>query len=333
MGSDDLEDTVLGADEGDAKNQTMVDRIAQTILYEGYLLYPYRASAVKNRQRFNFGVVAPKDYSDAVSGTESWTMTTECLIVGHEPAVRIRTRFLHLLHRQVEQFVWTKVGSSKIRTSQPVGSLDANQRRYQTWQEATEREVDSSELPLRVLCDQPEEIPFIFGSSESTEEICDEKQQPIGQVVRTQQAVLGMLAIEAVQLSDDLFRLQITIRNTTPQDGAESLIREQALLSSFASTHMVLTTINASFVSLLEPPAEFADQAAACQQLGCWPVLVGQNGDRQTMLVSPIILYDYPQIAEQSPGDFFDGTEIDEMLMLRVMTMTDEEKARDATRR
>ncbi len=44
------------------------------------------------------------------------------------------------------------------------------------------------------------------------------------------------------------------------------------------------------------------------------------------MLSSPIILYDYPQIAPESPGDLFDGAEIDEILMLRIMTLTDDEK-------
>ena len=51
-----------------------------------------------------------------------------------------------------------------------------------------------------------------------------------------------------------------------------------------------------------------------------------RRGRADTMLSSPIILYDYPQVAPESPGDFFDGTEIDEMLTLRIMTLTDEEK-------
>jgi hydrogenase maturation protease len=55
-------------------------------------------------------------------------------------------------------------------------------------------------------------------------------------------------------------------------------------------------------------------------------VLVGQAGECDTMLSSPIILYDYPRIATQSPGDFFDGTEIDEMLVLRILTLTPEER-------
>jgi hypothetical protein len=66
---------------------------------------------------------------------------------------------------------------------------------------------------------------------------------------------------------------------------------------------------------------------AACTNASLWPVLVGGDGQRDTLLASPIILYDYPQIAPESPGDLFDGTEIDEILTLRILTMTDAEKA------
>jgi hypothetical protein len=57
-----------------------------------------------------------------------------------------------------------------------------------------------------------------------------------------------------------------------------------------------------------------------------FPVLVGEPGQRDVMLSSPIILYDHPQIAPESPGDLFDSTEIDEILTLRILTLTDEEK-------
>jgi hydrogenase maturation protease len=80
------------------------------------------------------------------------------------------------------------------------------------------------------------------------------------------------------------------------------------------------------FVSLFEPPAELQGIVADCQNVGAWPVLVGEPGHRDTLLASPIILYDYPQIAPESAGDLFDGTEIDEILSLRIMTLTDEEK-------
>jgi hydrogenase maturation protease len=55
-------------------------------------------------------------------------------------------------------------------------------------------------------------------------------------------------------------------------------------------------------------------------------VLVGTPPERDMMLCSPIVLYDYPQIAPESANDFYDATEMDEMLTLRVMTLTDEEK-------
>ena len=97
-------------------------------------------------------------------------------------------------------------------------------------------------------------------------------------------------------------------------------------MQSLVSTHVILGVKDGEFVSLLEPPAELQTLASSCQNLGAWPVLVGEPGQRDTMLASPIILYDYPQIAPESAGDLFDGTEIDEILSLRIMTLTDEEK-------
>ena len=63
-----------------------------------------------------------------------------------------------------------------------------------------------------------------------------------------------------------------------------------------------------------------------CNNVGTWPVLAGEEGQARWHLSSPIILYDYPQIAPESPGDLFDGTEIDEILALRILTLTEDEK-------
>jgi hypothetical protein len=81
-----------------------------------------------------------------------------------------------------------------------------------------------------------------------------------------------------------------------------------------------------AFVSLMDPPAELRDPARACENIGTWPVLAGPETQRRMMLSSPIILYDYPRIAPESPGNLFDSTEIDEILSLRILTLTDEEK-------
>ncbi len=97
---------------------------------------------------------------------------------------------------------------------------------------------------------------------------------------------------------------------------------------SLVSAHTVLGVEHGEFVSLLEPPAGLEDLAAQCKNVGTWPVLVGDEGEM--MLSSPIILYDHPQIAPESAGNLFDSTEIDEILSLRILTLTDEEKQRDA---
>ncbi len=97
-------------------------------------------------------------------------------------------------------------------------------------------------------------------------------------------------------------------------------------MRSLISAHLIVGVQKGEFVSLLDPPGNLSDIAANCRNIGAFPVLVGEEGQRDTMLASPIILYDYPQIAPESAGDLFDGTEIDEILSLRIMTMTDEEK-------
>src|ERR1700733_15344791 len=78
-------------------NASAVEKIANAVLYEGYILYPYRPSAVKNRQRFNFGVLYPREYCDLQLGTEAWEMRTECLVLGDAAtAIEAKVRFLQL---------------------------------------------------------------------------------------------------------------------------------------------------------------------------------------------------------------------------------------------
>lgn len=79
-------------------------------------------------------------------------------------------------------------------------------------------------------------------------------------------------------------------------------------------------------MSLTDPPEALREAAAACVNQGLWPILVGDTGRTDMLLASPIILPDYPQVATESPGDLFDSCEIDEILTLRILTMTDDEK-------
>src|SRR5262249_46516908 len=95
---------------------------------------------------------------------------------------------------------------------------------------------------------------------------------------------------------------------------------------SMACAQTILCATNGEFISLMDPPEALREIAAACDNVGTWPVLAGDEGQRAIMLSSPIILYDYPRIAPESSGDLFDSTEIDEMLALRILTLTSEEK-------
>jgi hypothetical protein len=279
-------------------NLACVNQIAKAVLYEGYMLYPYRPSSVKNRQRWNFGVVYPQAYSEAHDGEEACTMHTECLICGDAAArLSVIPRFLHLQIRSASP--------DASSTSLPDG-----------WQEAVEREVAPPAVSLADLLRQPVSHSFAIPSG---------VQVRSGAVELRHEAIEGVVEISAAKVGDNIFKVVIHVTNTSPI-AVEPGNRDAILMHSLVSTHTVLGIDGAEFISLLEPPAALQELASNCRNVGAWPVLVGEPGQCDTMLASPIILYDYPQIAPESPGDLFDGTEIDEILSLRIMTLTDDEK-------
>jgi hypothetical protein len=297
-------------------NLERVDQIAKAVLYEGYMLYPYRPSSVKNRQRFNFGVLYPQAHNEAQGGVEACSMKIELLVCrssmhgnsvqgisGHgdvDATLEVRLRFLHLQTRHATEF---------SNSSLPEG-----------WQEAVEREVVVSARQMEMLIDEPLRHAFKFSEADGDAPVTGAKQEAVQGCVEVSAEKIGQDVF-----NDDVFKVRIVIRNTTPL--ANSVCsRDEALMHSFVSTHVILGVENAEFASLFEPPEELQELASQCQNVGLWPVLVGDPGRRDTMLASPIILYDYPQIAPESAGDLFDGTEIDEILSLRIMTLTDEEK-------
>ncbi len=274
-------------------NLSVVDRIAHALLYEGYILYPYRASSVKNRMRFNFGVLYPRQYAEAQSGADASTMQTQCLVSGGaSTSLAISIRFLRIVNR-VD------------------GQID------ESWQEAVECRVDLPVWPLRTLSAETQRHEFSLPW----------EREEDGAIVRTRRAIGGVVEAGAEAIPGGVWRVTARIRNTSdlPAEGKAS--RETALQYSLISTHTVLGVEEGEFISLLEPPDELRDAASACRNEGAWPVLVGQAGAKDTVLSSPIILYDYPAIAPESPGDLFDGAEIDEILTLRVLTLSDQEKA------
>ncbi len=238
-------------------NRAAVEKIANAVLYEGYMLYPYRASSVKNQQRFNFGVLYP-------DGFDTSLQRTECLVCDEGAAtVDITVRYLR---------------------------LDSAQSAY-------ERAVGIQRLELAALARSA--------------------------AVRTDE--ISVIRIAAVRITGDCYRLTVEIQNTNSSKAKTR--REEALLDSMISVHTILHVEGGSFPSLLDPPDELHEAAGTCRNIGTWPVLAGEEGSHDAMLSSPIILYDYPRIATESPRNLFDGTEIDEILTLRILTLTDEEKA------
>lgn len=310
-------------------NLDRVEKIANAVLYEGYILYPYRPSAVKNRQRWNFGALCPQSYSEAQRGTEACRMQTECLVTGDERAtLDVKVRFLHLVSREVGQLATPlpELMEGVEPDFQRVAVMEVDGRIYQTWQEAVEHEVNLAGFNLNELVAGSKSQTFAFPSMQETEALRNQAGEVVGVIARRQQAIEGSIEVAVEKAGERLFKVAVRILNLTPLEDAGLKSRDEALMRSLVSTHTILNVRDGEFVSLLEPPEEFREIAAACSNTGTWPVMVGEEGERDCMLSSPIILYDYPQIAPESAGDLFDGTEIDEILTLRIMTLTDEEK-------
>ena len=290
-------------------------KIAEAVLYEGYLLWPYRKSARKNQQRWTFGGVYPRAYSEARGEDDPWIMQTQCLVVGDgEATIEVKVRFLHVTER--------KVGRKSGETLQFVEELRVGGELYLPWDEATEREIAVGRFKLSEL-GSPERIGIDIPAGSREEPLRGSAGEVVGALVRGWRTLRGTVEVEAEPLREGIFRVTVRITNTTPWGGED---RESTLKQTFVSTHTALGVEGGEFVSLIDPPEELGEAAQGCVNLKTWPVLVGEEGERNMMLSSPIILYDYPQIAPESPGDLFDGTEIDQMLILNVLNLTDEEK-------
>ena len=310
-------------------NTARVDTIVKAVLYEGYMLYPYRPSSVKNQQRFNFGVVYPRAYSEAQGGADAWTMQTECLLAGSsETQCAVCVRFLRMGDRSIEMAHTPLSTLSSITTEnmEKVDRLEVSGKQYRPWQEAVEESVEVAEFNLSALVTQPMQWPFRLAALQDKEPIRNEGGLIVGIIHRQKAGLAGTIELAAEQLTENLFKLTARIANTSRTGSGTVISREKALVHSLVSAHTILEVRSGEFISLIDPPEDCRAFAAACRNFGTWPVLVGEEGQHNMMLSSPIILYDYPQTAPESPGDLFDGAEIDEILSLRIMTLTEEEK-------
>ncbi|MDB6110881.1 MAG: hypothetical protein JWR69_2631 [Pedosphaera sp.] len=311
---------------------SLLDQVVNAVLYEGYILYPYRPSSKKNQQRFTFGRVYPEVYSKAQEGAEPFVMQTECLVrvPVASPVFEASVRFLHPMAREVGSVFnpSQKLAGGTTGPFQGVPELRVDGNLFQTWQEAVEREVKLPPLPLRAPFPCRLDFLFCLPASQTVEPIRDQQGSTAGMIRRRQERIEGLIQLVAEPVDAMIVKLTVRVLNQTPMPTAAVADQAEVLMRTFASTHTILHLQGGEFISLTDPPPACERAVAGCKNIGTWPVLIGEEekGERDTILSSPIILSDYPKIAPESSGDLFDGTEIDEILTLRILTMTDEEK-------
>jgi hypothetical protein len=203
---------------------------------------------------------------------------------------------------------------------QAVDELATPSGSWLSWDEAVEVELPFGPFDIADTTG-PWTLPVAAPSG------CDIETVDGGRLVRTRQSINGELTVgvERDKSVDGLSRVTVTVRNTA--SNIDDAGKEWAIAKSMIGTHVIAEVVDGEFISLLDPPDRASAAAADCHQHRCFPVLAGPPDETDLLLVSPIILYDHPEIAEQSEGALYDSTEIDEILTLRVMTMTDEEKA------
>ncbi|MGA9883304.1 MAG: hypothetical protein WBQ34_06275 [Candidatus Acidiferrales bacterium] len=256
-------------------------KLSTTLLYEGCMLYPYRASALKNqRPGWTFGALLPPVYVARNRG-ESDRMQSQVLAnIPEDAELALEVRFLQLHAAANDQ----RSSPAVERCVSVSGSADS-------------------------LLSSAAASTFAFPLADS----------PAAQID-------GTAEIGAERIKGCTCRVTIRVRNisSTPAEILEN--RDAALNYAFLSLNALLTLSGGEFISLLDPPDELREAAARCRQIGVYPVLAGDARTRSGMLISPIILYDFPQVAPESKGDFFDSSEIDEILALRVLTLSDAER-------
>lgn len=297
---------------------TAARQVADAVLYEGYLLYPYRASSSKNQVRWQFGILGPLGAAATGVGEEPSQSCEVLLEPGPGAALDVYLRFLQVQARVVEKWTagaWTAVDE-----------LEVGGTRWISFHEASAREIPLLALPLEARQCLEVQVP----GGQEVEELFEDGQL-VGRLVRTRWPLAGEVTVTVRPGQDPrLVVVGLRIDNRTAwaaRDDDGWTARDVAARHSFVGTHLLITAADARFESLLDGPDWSDADAKSCQQDRCWPVLVHDDEGVDAVLVAPIILGDHPTIAPESAGDLFDATEIDEILTLRVMTMTEQEKA------
>ncbi|MFD9434236.1 hypothetical protein [Streptomyces sp. NPDC060002] len=296
-------------------------QVADAVLFEGYVLYPYRASAAKNRLRWQFGVLVPPGWGAECE--EHDFQHTECLMEPKAGAtLSVEVRFLHARRRTVQ----------RVRPDggfETVAELRLDDRVLVPWDEGGEERVEVV-APVDELLGDGVTHPFRRPARDDTEPVLDEAGRTVGRLLRRCEEICGTIRLTARELDGPYRALRLTavVENTSDWTPAEprDAGRDAALPHSLVATHLLMALSAGSFLSMTDPPEWAKGAVAACRNLHTWPVLAGEAGSADLVLSSPIILEDHPAIAPESPGALYDATEIDEILALRTAALTDEEK-------
>jgi hypothetical protein len=303
----------------------MARQVADAVLYEGYVLFPYRASALKNKYRWQWGVVVPQAQVE-MGASEPHTVHCETLArAGAGATVDVTARFLQLRLRQIVN-----------AEGECVDELEVDGRPIPTWEEGLEHEVT-----VRARLDESGTSThrFCLDGGEETERLGE-----AGSAVRTTQPVDGELRVYVEALGDGIVKVRTAVHNATPWSRRRAS-RDETLRRSLVGVHVLLSIAGGTFASVIDPPEWAQSAAGECRSRGLHAVLIGaadnvaepgspkhaQDRLRRTgtvVLAAPIILYDHPQVAPESPGPSFDATEVDELLALAILGLTDEEKRR-----
>ncbi|MFG3658757.1 hypothetical protein [Streptomyces sp. NPDC047706] len=294
-------------------------QVADAVLFEGYVLYPYRASAAKNRLRWQFGVLVPPAWSAATE--EHDFQHTELLMEPKRGAtLAVEVRFLHAQRRTVQR-------ACPGGGFEAVPELALEDRVLVPWDEGHEERVRLV-VPVAELTEGDTVVPFSMPASEETEPVTDGAGRALGRLVRRREEISGTLRLSVSELDGPYRtqRLSVVVENTSGWLPVRDADRDAALPRSLVACHTLLCLDAGRFLSLTDPPEWAKGAVAACRNLHTWPVLAGEPGRGDLVLSSPIILEDHPAIAPESPGALYDATEIDEILALRTAALTDEEK-------
>lgn len=286
--------------------------IADAVLYEGYSLYPYRANDGKNRVRWQFGVLVPDAVATA-DASERSRVVAQMLVEGRSPSIEVKARFLQVHQRTVLR----RTGD----TFEEVAVLEAGDTAYLPFDEAVARELDLSAAVADVAGESLHRM-FDVPRERSVEDV------PGGRLVREARPLRADVAVDAEPIAGPhgVVRLRLAVRNATDWEDPVPAPREDVLRSSLVAVHLVVRVQAGSFLSMTDPPEWASRLVEESPSEGLWPLLAGKPGSRDMVLCSPIILPDHAQVAPESATAFFDATEMDEMLSLRTLTLTEEEK-------